>query len=69
MEALKSELPAYLYLAQADDVDQAIDPLKWWNDHATTLPSWAAAAKQVVLIQSSSTAERVLSLIKEKINW
>ena len=63
LDALKSELPAYL--AQATDVAKAIDPLKWWKDHSTTLPAWAAAAKQVVLIQpSSATAERVFPLLK-----
>ena len=45
------------YLAQANEVDRGIDPLKWCKDHSTTLPAWASAAKQlqVVLIQHSAT--------------
>ena len=63
MDALKSDLPTYF--AQANDVDRAIDPIKWWKDHSPTLPAWAAVAKQVVLIQPySATAERVFSLRK-----
>lgn len=63
LSALKSKLPSCL--AEATDVDQDIDSLKWWKTHATPLPTWAAAVKKIVLIQpSSATAEIFFSLLK-----
>ena len=61
--ALKGELPQYV--AAAEDVSPTHDPLKFWKEHQDTLPAWAAAARQVLLVQPSSAAsERVFSLLK-----
>lgn len=60
---LKQELPAYL--AKAADLDQDADPLHWWKKHSNDLPSWSAAAKNILLVQpSSAAAERVFSLLQ-----
>ncbi len=60
--ALKGELPQYV--AAAEDVNPTHDPLEFWKRHEDTLPTWAAAARKVVLVQPSSAAsERVFSLL------
>ena len=60
---LKQELP--LYQAAAQDVDCSHDPLLFWKNHETELPTWAKAARQVLLVQPSSAAsERVFSLLR-----
>ena len=62
--ALKQELP--LYQAAAQDVDRSHDPLLFWKNHEPDLPTWAAATRQVLLIQPSSAAsERVFSLLRD----
>ena len=62
LDALKTELPAYL--SHASDVSSEIDPLKWWHDHSSGLPHWSNAVRQVIAIQPSSAAsERVFSLL------
>ena len=39
-----------------------MDPLVWWKNHGTDLPYWSAAAKNVILVQpSSSAAERAFT--------
>ena len=60
---LKQELP--VYQAAAQDVDCSHDPLLFWKNHETQLPTWAKAARQVLLVQPSSAAsERVFSLLR-----
>ena len=46
---LKEELA--MYLAKIDGVSDTIDILKWWNRE---LPTWAAAAKKVLVVQPKS---------------
>ena len=61
--ALKQELP--LYQAAAQDVDPSFDPLLFWKCHERDLPTWAKAARHVLLVQPSSAAsERVFSLLR-----
>ena len=63
IQALKQELP--LYQAAAQDVDPSLDPLIFWKHHENDLPTWAKAARHVLLVQPSSAAsERVFSLLK-----
>ena len=63
LELLKDELP--VYLAQAVDVASSVDPLDWWNEHASCLPKWASAARKVLLVHSSSaTSERMFSMLR-----
>ena len=54
IEQLKKELPDYLALAE--DVSQAIDPIAGWKDHEHRLPHWSQACKYLTLIQPSSAA-------------
>ena len=62
LSSLKAELP--VYLAKADGVDSDTDCMKWWKECETTLPTWAAAARKVLVAQpSSAAAERVFSLL------
>ena len=64
LDGLKRELPAYT--AAAEGIDPDYDVLTFWKDHKATLPSWAAAAAKVLLVQPSSAAsERVFSLLKQ----
>ena len=64
IEEMKTELPAYLAAATDVDSESDISPLSWWKQHASELPNWASAAKQVALVQlSSAAAERVFSLL------
>lgn len=45
-------------------VDSSIDCVKWWKDCENTLPTWATAARKVLVAQpSSAAAERVFSLL------
>ena len=61
--SLKKELP--LYQTAAQDVDCSYDPLLFWKNNETGLPTWAKAAQQVLLVQPSSAAsERVFSLLR-----
>lgn len=61
--ALKQELP--LYQAAAQDINPSYDPLIFWKNHESDLPTWAKAARQVFLVQPSSAAsERVFSLLR-----
>ena len=61
--ALKEEFP--LYVAAAEDVDPSYDPLVFWKEYESTLPTWSQAARQVLLVQPSSAAsERVFSLLR-----
>ena len=60
---LKEELPNYL--AKAVDISPELSPLMWWKMNLTSLPTWSAATRQVLLIQpSSAVSERVFSLPK-----
>ena len=60
---LKHEFP--LYISKAADVSESFDCLEWWKIYATDLPIWSSAAKQILLVQSSSVAsERIFSLLK-----
>ena len=45
ISALKAELPAYL--ACAADVSNAVDTLRWWEDHSNDLPCWSSAVRSV----------------------
>ena len=61
--ALKIEYPQYV--AASKDVSIHHDPLQFWKNHFSTLPSWAnAAQKDLLLLPSSASAERVFSLLK-----
>ena len=59
--ALKQELP--VYQAAAQDVDPTHDPLCFWKSHERELPTWAKAARQVLLIQPSSAASEGFFLL------
>ena len=62
-KGLKEDFP--LYVAGAEDVDPSYDPLVFWKEHESTLPTWSQAARQVLLVQPSSAAsERVFSLLR-----
>ena len=62
IEQLMTELP--LYLAKCADTDANFCALKWWKTNSPELPTWAACAKKVLLVQPSSAAfERVFSLL------
>jgi len=64
LSSLKSELP--VYLAAAEDVSPELCPLEFWRRHKDALPSWATAARKVLLVQPSSAAtERVFSILKQ----
>ena len=60
---LATELP--LYLAAADGVmcDSEKEKLVWWAAHRDTLPHWVALVRKILLIQPSSAAERVFSVL------
>ena len=63
VQNLKSELPAYLALAE--DLSDEIDPLKWWEKNEGVLPFWSNACKKVLLCQpSSASVERVFFTFK-----
>ena len=62
IEGLKSEVASYITLAE--NMSSAIDPLTWWKDHETDLPTWASACRCVLTLQpSSAVAEHVFSLL------
>ena len=63
---LKQEL--HLYQAAAQDVDCSHDPLLFWKNHETGLPTWAKAARQVLLVQPSSAPSESL-LAFEQFFW
>ena len=57
--ALKQELPA------AQDIHPSFGPLIFWKNHESDLPTWAKAARKVLLVQLSSAAsEHVFSLLR-----
>lgn len=66
-------LPDYIAkaISAPDDFDDLTGTLPWWKATAQDLPSWAAAAQKMVLVQpssaaaerSSAAAERVFSLL------
>ena len=59
---LKTELPHYM--AAVEDISPTYSPLEVWKRHALSLPSWAVAARKVLLLHPSSAAsERVFSLL------
>ena len=63
IDNLKSELPAYITLAQ--HVAPTVEPLQWWREHKQHLPYWSKAMADVLLVQpSSAVAERVFSMLK-----
>ena len=60
---LKNDLPDYL--AKAEDISPSYCPLEWWKAHATSLPCWASAVRQVLLIQpTSASSKRAFSMLK-----
>ena len=69
IRGLQDELPAYL--AEVDGCRLSTDEEKvaWWRDHSDSLPKWASAVRQVLLLQpSSAAAERVFSLLRAAFN-
>lgn len=51
-------------MANANDISPLVCPLRWWQSNVSDLPSWSAAARQVILIyRTSAKAEKVLSLL------
>ena len=64
---LKLELPQYI--AASEDTNPTYSPLEFWRNHEISLPTWASAAKKMVLVQPSSAAcERVFSLMNNTFN-
>ena len=59
---LKAELPDYI--ARAADTSADFPVLDWWKQNGSALPSWAGAAKKILLLQPSAAAERVFSILK-----
>lgn len=58
-----------LYAAVVEDLDDSVQPLKWWRRHAGDLPNLYKAVKIILLIQPSSAAsERVFSLLNALIS-
>ena len=67
IKLLKTEL--LVYLAKCADTGENFCALKWWKMNSQQLPTWAASAKKVLLVQPSSAAsERVFSLLKASFN-
>ena len=63
VNSLKAELPDYV--ARAADISADFPALDWWKQNGSALPSWAGAAKKILLLQpSSAAAERVFSILK-----
>ena len=63
LSALKAELPQYV--ASTEDLAASYDPLRWWKENESVLPTWATCARKVLVVQpSSAAAERVFSLLK-----
>ena len=53
-----------LYISKCANTDENFCVVKWWQKNSTDVPSWASAAKKVLLVQPSSAAsERVFSLL------
>ena len=44
------------YLGRASNVAAEVDPLPWWSQQISDLPTWVSAFRQVLLIQPSSAA-------------
>ena len=64
---LKVELPTYR--AKVADVSDEIDPVEWWSRASPELTNWSKVARQILLVQPSSTsAERVFSLLSCSFN-
>ena len=60
ISALKQELPLYQAAAQT-----SFDPLIFWKNHESDLPTWVKAARKVLPVQPSSAAsECVFSLLR-----
>ena len=51
---LKKELPSYL--SKATDLSPDHNPLVFWQSHSPNLSHWAAAAKNILVVQPSSAA-------------
>lgn len=52
------------YMAGAKGVDSTAHCVKWWKQHATLLPAWAAAEKNALAAQpSSAVVEQAFSLL------
>ena len=47
IDNLKQELP--VYLAKAENFDEAADPLQWWMRYSKDLPYWSTPAEKVLL--------------------
>ena len=63
LQHLKTELPSYI--AACEDIDRSLDVLKFWKNHASSLPHWSTAASKVAVVQpSSAAAERVFSILR-----
>ena len=61
LSELRDEFPKYTTLAA--DVSSSYSSLKFWKDHALSIPKWSNAAQKVFLLQpSSASAERVFSI-------
>ena len=66
LNALKTELHVFTYLAAVEDISLDYNPLEFWKRHKETLPSWTAALCKIILVQPSSAAsERVFSILKQ----
>ena len=63
LSALKAELPQYV--ASTEYLAASYDHLQWWKENESVLPTRAAWARKVLVVQpSSAVAERVFSLLK-----
>ena len=64
IEALQTELPAYIAAADGTDITEDDKKVRWWSLRQNDLPAWADAVRKVLLIQPSSAAsERAFSLL------
>ncbi|PFX15796.1 hypothetical protein AWC38_SpisGene19965 [Stylophora pistillata] len=62
IDGLQRELPTYI--AAATDVNPDINVLTWWEIHEQEIPNWTKACKKILLIQPSSAASEVFSLLE-----
>ena len=58
LSGLKDELPAYL--AKCSAIGSNITDTEWWRMNSDSLPKWSAGARQILLIQPSSAAAKIV---------
>jgi len=65
IQPLKDKLPAYLVTVGniPDDFNALAGTWQWWRNNAAEIPFWASAVKKIALVQPSSAAAEVFSLL------